>query len=99
VILLKIPKEIKERSGTNNTKNKMCSVEDCTKNAIRNLSLDEYENYLLLARIKYYRNRTGRVYLCREHFNVVNKEKKSEKFSKQKKGFLENKNRPKRTWY
>jgi len=94
---MKIPKEIKEKRGLNNTNGILCSVIECNKKSVRNISEYDYNGLMILAKLKYIRKRSKRIYLCKEHFSIVNKEKNKNKIKK--KGFLENQLNPyKNSW-
>ena len=89
---MKLPKELREKQGIQGAskKAKQCSVKNCSKPAIRSLSEDKFSKYAELAKLKLAENRLRKIYLCKEHYNKVNKERKSQDKLSQKKGFLDN---------
>jgi hypothetical protein len=89
---MKLPKELREKrdlQGAAKTA-RQCSVRGCTKSAIRSLTEDKFGRYAELARLKLDENRRRKIYLCKEHYNAVNKERKSQEKLYKKKGFLDN---------
>ncbi len=88
---MKLPKELREKQEIKGAakKAKNCSVKGCNKAAIRSLAEDKYTSYAELANLKLEENRLHKIYLCKEHYNALSKEKKSQEKLYQKKGFLD----------
>ena len=89
---MKLPKELREKSGLKGASNKVkqCSVRECSEEAIRSLSENKFGKYIERAKLKIDENRLHKVYLCKAHYREVNKLRKSEEKIYQKKGFLDN---------
>jgi len=88
---MKLPKELREKRALKGAakKGNHCSVRGCTKAAVRSLSEDKYGKYAELAGLKLDENRLRKIYLCKEHYNALNKERKSQEKITRKKGFLD----------
>jgi len=88
---MKFPKELREKKDikTISNKAKKCSVRGCGSDAIRSLSENKYGNYVERARLKIEENKLHKIYLCKTHYNEVNKLRKSSEKLYQKKGFLD----------
>ena len=89
---MKLPKELRDRQGLGGAGKKIrhCSVRGCNKVAIRSLSEEKFGSYAEKARLKLDDNRLRKLYLCKEHYNLINKERKSHEKLYKKKGFLDN---------
>ena len=90
---MKLPKELREKRelAGSASKQKICSIQECGKQAIRSLSENKWQKYLEKAKLKTIENRAHKVFLCKEHYKDVNKLRKSEEKLYQKKGFLDDK--------
>ncbi|MBY9008020.1 MAG: hypothetical protein KGD63_14860 [Candidatus Lokiarchaeota archaeon] len=88
---MKLPKELHEKKelGSTTGKNKSCTIGGCKKLAIRSLSESKWKDYLKKASLKYVENRAKKIYLCKEHYKDVKKEKQKDEKYAQKKGFLD----------
>lgn len=74
---MKIPKEIKEKERIGFYKgNRPCSIYECENIATRSISEQEFVKYLDIIGLKYIKNKSHKLYLCKKHFDVCNKEKK-----------------------
>ena len=98
---MKLPKEIREKKDLKSASNKVkvCSVRVCGKPAVRSLSENKFGTFVERARLKINENRLHKIYLCKVHYNQVNKLRKSEDKLTQKKGFLDNSRSSKRGRY
>ncbi len=92
MLKLKLPKELREKGDLSATasKGKSCSVKDCGELAIRSLSENKWKTYIEKANLKIFENRQHKIFLCKNHYKVVNKYRKSQEKVYQKKGFLDN---------
>jgi len=88
---MKLPKELREKRDLKGASNKAkrCSVRVCGQPAIRSLSESKYGTYIERARLKINENKLHKIYLCKTHYNEVNKLRKSSEKLYQKKGFLD----------
>lgn len=87
---MKLPKELREKKeiiGVK-TKEKLCSVKECGKPAIRSLSEKQWASYVEKAKLSINENKNHKIYLCKAHYKEVSKPRKSEEKIYQKKGFL-----------
>ena len=88
---MKLPKELREKKELHGpTKSRNCSIKGCTEVAIRSISENKWGSYVETSRLKYEENRLRKIYLCKTHYKLVNKTRKTHEKSYQKKGFLEN---------
>ncbi len=77
---MKLPKELRQgKKGTAEGKiNKNCSVVGCEELAIRSLSKQKWEPYAEKAKLKLVKSRNRNIFLCKEHYKVANKIRKSD---------------------
>ncbi|MFW9999434.1 MAG: hypothetical protein ACFE9Q_02895 [Candidatus Hodarchaeota archaeon] len=88
---MKLPKELRDKGElSGSTKNRKCSIKDCSEFAIRSLSESSWKLYIEKAGLKYNKNARHKIYLCKIHYNQSNKYRKSQEKIFQKKGFLDN---------
>lgn len=88
---MKLPKELRyKRELGGKAKNRNCTINGCSENAIRSLSESSWKNYIEKAGLRYKENSQHKIYLCKQHYNQVNKFRKSQDKVFQKKGFLNN---------
>ncbi len=88
---MKLPKELRDKRDIGGTvKTRICSIIDCSENAIRSLSENAWKKYIEKAGLKLKDSATRRLYLCKLHYNQSNKVRKSQEKIFQKKGFLDN---------
>ncbi|MFX1256606.1 MAG: hypothetical protein ACFFAN_02005 [Promethearchaeota archaeon] len=89
---MKLPKELREKSDLTGrtSKQKRCSVKECSEPAIRSLSDNKWGTYIEKAKLEVEENKRNKIYLCKTHYKEANKIRKNQEKIYQKKGFLEN---------
>ncbi|MGV9199392.1 MAG: hypothetical protein ACOC44_13595 [Promethearchaeia archaeon] len=87
---MKLPKELREKQELKGAsgKTKRCSVQGCSKKAIRSLSENKWAPYCEKAGLNIAENRFHKIYLCKKHYKKAKKVRKSDEKLYQKKGFL-----------
>ena len=79
----------KQDLGGKVSKEKKCSVKECSEDAIRSLSENKWSPYVEKAGLSINENRQHKIFLCKSHYKEANKFRKSEEKIYQKKGFLD----------
>lgn len=88
---MKLPKEIKDKMDLpRSAKNRICSIQGCRENVVRSLSENSWKKFIEKAGLKFKTNAFHKIYLCKAHYNLANKYRKSQEKIFQKKGFLDN---------
>ena len=88
---MKLPKELREKKdlGSATTKQRSCSIKNCSEIAIRSLSENKWKAYVEKADLKFIENKQHKIYLCKNHYKESNKYRKAQDKLYQKKGFLD----------
>ncbi|MFX1420671.1 MAG: hypothetical protein ACFE9N_17370 [Promethearchaeota archaeon] len=87
---MKLPKELRDKRDLIRVgKEKQCSIKDCSEIAIRSLSENSWKKFVEKAGLKFNVNSLHKIYLCKVHYNLSNKYRKSQEKIFQKKGFLD----------
>lgn len=88
---MKLPKELREKTELKGaeSKNKKCSVKECSEQAIRSLNEKKWGKYVEKADLKIIESKNRKIYLCKAHYKEVKKVRKSEEKLYTKKGFLD----------
>lgn len=66
------------RSPGKPSKSKKCNIKGCDKPAVRSLSRQQNEEYLLDAGLELESNRDRRIKPCAEHYKLIKKRKKKD---------------------
>jgi len=88
---VKFPKELRDKKDLGGkVKNRKCLIKGCSETAIRSLSENSIKKYIEKAGLSFNENSLHKIYLCKKHYNLSHKFKKTQEKLFQKKGFLDN---------